>query len=38
MISGIFRALERMHSDTGWDPAVGDTFGEIADWLESHGL
>jgi len=38
MISWIFRALEKMHTDTGWDPAVGETFGEIANWLEGHGL
>ncbi len=38
MISWIFRALEKMHTDTGWDPAVGETFGEIAKWLEAHGL
>lgn len=38
MISWIFRALEDMHTDTGWDPAVGETFGAIADWLEGHHL
>lgn len=38
MISWIFRTLEKMHTDTGWDPAVGETFGEIAKWLEGHGL
>lgn len=38
MISSIFRALERMHKDTDWDQAAGNVFGEIAEWLESHGL
>ena len=38
MISSIFRALEQMHKDTGWDQAAGDVFGEIAKWLEDHQL
>ena len=38
MISWIFRSLEKMHKDNNWDQATGDTFGEIAKWLEGHGL
>ncbi len=38
MISWIFRALEKMHIDNGWDAAVGETFGEIAKWLEDNSL
>lgn len=38
MISWIFRALENMHKDNNWDQTAGDTFGEIAKWLEGHGL
>lgn len=38
MISWIFRALEQMHTNNDWDQAVGNTFGEIAEWLEGHGL
>lgn len=38
MISWIFRELERMHKDNGWDEAAGNTFGEIAKWLEGHQL
>ena len=38
MISWIFRALEKMHKDNNWDQATGDPFGEIAKWLEGHGL
>lgn len=38
MISWIFRALEKMHKDNNWDQATCDTFGEIAKWLEGHGL
>lgn len=38
MISWIFRELEKMHKDNGWDEAAGNTFGEIAKWLEGHQL
>lgn len=38
MLAEIFRALERMHKDTGWDPAVGEVFGAIADWLDAHSI
>ncbi len=38
MISWIFRALEKMHIDNNWDAAVGETFGEIAKWLEGNDL
>lgn len=38
MISNIFYFLADLHSMTGWDPAVGETFGEIAKWLEGHSL
>lgn len=38
MLVEIFRALEKMHKDTGWDPAVGNVFGAIADWLEEHSI
>lgn len=37
-ISWIFRLLEKMHVDNNWDTPVGETFGEIADWLESKGF
>lgn len=37
-MSWIFRELQRMHKDNGWDDAAGDVFGEIADFLEQHGL
>lgn len=37
-MSNIFRILQRMHKDNDWDQSVGDVFGEIADWLEQHGL
>lgn len=38
MISWIFRALENMHKENNWDQQTGDVFGEIAEWLEGHGL
>lgn len=38
MISWIFRALEKMHKDLGWDNAAGDVFGVIADWLEKNSV
>ena len=38
MISWIFRELEKMHKANGWDEAAGNTFGEIAKWLEGHQL
>lgn len=38
MISWIFKALEEMHKNNGWDQAAGDVFGEIAKWLEEHHL
>lgn len=38
MISWIFRSLEQMHKDNDWDQAAGNTFGEIAKWLEEHQL
>lgn len=38
MISWIFKELEKMHKDNGWDEAAGNTFGEIAKWLEDHQL
>ncbi len=38
MISWIFRALEEMHKKNGWDQAAGNTFGEIAKWLEDNNL
>lgn len=38
MISWIFRGLENMHKENGWDEAAGNTFGEIAKWLEGHQL
>ena len=34
MISWIFKELEKMHKDNGWDEAAGNTFGEIAKWLQ----
>lgn len=37
-MSNIFRILQKMHKDLGWDDAAGDVFGQIADWLEQHHL
>ncbi len=38
MLAKIFRALEQMHKDLGWDNAAGDVFGIIADWLEKNSV
>lgn len=38
MISSIFYALAKLHTDTGWDVAVGETFKKIGDELEKNGL
>ncbi len=38
MLAKIFRALEKMHKDNGWDQAAGDAFGAIADWLENNSV
>lgn len=37
-MSWIFRALEEMHRKNGWDDSAADVFGQIADWLEQHGV
>lgn len=36
MLAKIFRELERMHRDYGWDGPAADAFGAIADWLEKN--
>lgn len=38
MISWIFRALENMHRNNGWDGPAADAFGAIADWLENNSV
>lgn len=38
MLAKIFRALEQMHKNLGWDNAAGDVFGAIAKWLEDNHL
>ncbi len=38
MISNIFYALAKLHIDTGWDVAVGETFQKIGDELKANGL
>ena len=38
MLSNIFYALGALHTETGWDPAVGAVFTEIGDALAAHKL
>lgn len=38
MLSGLFRALARLHGDTGFDQGVADVCNKIADALENAGL
>lgn len=38
MLSNIFYALGVLHTETGWDPAVGAVFTEIGKALEARGL
>ena len=38
MISGIFRALAKLHGETGFDQGVADVCNQIADKLEEIGL
>lgn len=37
MLSNIFKALGALHTETGWDPAVGAVFTEIGDALAARG-
>lgn len=32
-LADVFEALAKMHTDTGWDPAVGAIFQQIAEAL-----
>lgn len=36
MLSKIFIALGALHTETGWDPAVGAVFTEIGEALAAH--
>lgn len=38
MISGIFRALAKLHGDTNFDQGVAKVCNDIADELEKFGL
>jgi|GEM_PF-1005211 len=38
MLAKIFRELERMHREYGWDGPAADAFGAIADWLEKNSV
>lgn len=38
MLAAIFRALEKMHRQPGWDNSAADVFGQIAGWLEEHSV
>ena len=38
MLAKIFRALEQMHKENGWDDSVGNVFGAIADWIEQNSV
>ena len=37
MISDIFQFLADLHTKTGWDPAVGEIFQNIANELDKKG-
>lgn len=36
MLSDIFYALGALHTETGWDPAVGAVFMKIGDALKAN--
>lgn len=38
MLSGIFRAIAKLHGDTGFDQGVADVCNSIAKKLEDIGL
>lgn len=38
MLSGIFRAIAKLHGDTGFDQGVADVCNSIAKWLEDNNL
>lgn len=38
MFSGIFRAIAKLHGETGFDQGVADVCNSIADKLEAIGL
>lgn len=38
MLAKIFRELEKMHRDFGWDGPAADAFGKIAEWLEKNSV
>lgn len=38
MLAKIFRELENMHRNNGWDGPAADAFGAIADWLENNSV
>ena len=38
MLAKIFRALEQMHRENGWDGPAANAFGAIADWLEKNSV
>ena len=38
MLVAIFRALEKMHRQPGWDDSAAEVFGKIADFLEQNSV